>query len=680
MSSSIVLTDDECIRWKNNPNCNPRTNYNIQTNSDTYNFFLERCGNPNIAPLSPSDYRPGLCRTISSSENCIRWRNNPNCDPVENNYIYTNGVKYNYYKNQCGNPINNPDHRIYRHIGTACNPPNIGLTNIEIANRTDELMRQRLIDEEEERERLNISSESIAKSLSLKRSSTIKSSENIKINCIKKYSNFRNIFKRLSNKLTRMCDVYNNKCDLNTIKNIKEIIQKKFVNQEIYFDVIKDDIYINILFNTWFKLYLTDIKKSDNMFKVRYDYYLLKIFEKRGKDNILYPLRAVGQGVTRDFFQKIIDELIKYEIFIKPDDSERYFLNPYFDINKIIKIKSYTFSDIKSENTILYTTFYKFLGKLFSFFVLNDFGFNFRLSNCILSHFIYKNDNIKYDDFISFAAFDFPDDFNIKFSNLMRPLDGIEESDLIGSLDMYYNDDIDITDPDDYKVILKDKITDKNFIEYISLYSQEILYNPFKNNKRRLKKLEMDPVDNFYSFIDGFNYIKNHVFKKIYPTIFIIDELLYKNISIDDFNIFKDKFKIKMNKYINHKIVEQELKIKYRTVLISLFMIFDDNGLNFPFNEINISEEEFNINRDKYFLIFIEKLFRFWSGFGYINNELEYNFVLINYNKKTLPNSHMCNTQIDIPMFNNNIPNFDELYKMLVISSFFVEEGTGLLG
>ena len=718
MSSAVFnFTNEECILWKNNPNCNPRTNRIIQTNGRVYNSIKDICGDPNVTPDPPSAWRNGLCTSTnqntvvppspvppsplppspvrpirstqtsssSSSEpqqatteiirnnvNCERWRSNPNCDPILNTYIYTNRTTYNNLKRRCGRPHVLPDHLRYEHPTNACHPPNVGMTQQQINSRQTLIELERLLPREPAP--LVISS-SRSNTLSNKKSSTIKTDEDIKFTCKEKYSNFNNKYKRLSNKLIRMCNMYSNKCAIADINKVKDEINKKKINSHEFITLVINinNSKIAEFFYMYKMLEQTNINIYKNFFRYKLDNFKIRNFHVI--NGISTYLEGVGIGVTIDFFQGIIDELTSLNIFIKPEGSDRYFLNPYMDVNKIfmnvIKGRLDTISiplfvnHVIANNEFNYRDFYIFIGNLLSFFIFNDLGFNFRLSTALLAKMIYKIDNINNTDLISYAAFDFPDEFNTNFANLMRGV-GPADFDYIQSIDMNFNDVIDIEDPNDYKKILDHQITDSNFINYLELYSKEILNNPLKNDKRSGLIKHINNLYYYDGFIKGFNYMKHHVFKKIKPTIFILDELLYKNISKKDIIKLINKFTAVMIEKIDR--LDHVNKGKYNIVFQNIISILNDNGETFPFEEIGIDHRPDDyIN---YFLQFIEKLIRFWTGFGYINLDLNYQFKIINKTAYKLPQSHMCFAEIDIYTINDVLPTKEELYKLLVISSF----------
>ena len=744
-SSVINFTATECEIWKNRPNCNPRTNRIIQTNGRVYNSIVNICGNPNVTPDPPSAWRNGSCtsaprtrvvssipvlptaprnvrvsssssssssssipvlptaprnvRVSSSSStstsssspsipvlptpsqqirnqpNCVRWRENPNCNPISNTYIYTSGPVFRDFKRRCGNPTVLPDHVRYQHNSGVCHPPNTGMTQEQINEA------QRIREMASMYPPPPVASLSKSMSLSVKKSSSINDEEDIKISCKDKYSNFRNKYKRLSNKLIRMCNMYSKECAISDMAKVKEEISKK-----VSISINMIGIFINVdnnkiaeLFYNYYKFKNENREKFNLIFRVKLFMHSVKYFEiKNGNMNFL---EGLGIGVARDFYQGVIDELKTLEIFIRPSGSDRYFLNPYMDVNKIFKNvivanpnptaeTNPLFVNNVIENTINYSEFYEFLGKLFSFFIFNDFGFNFRLSNGLLGKLIYKTENITSVDLISYAAFDFSNEFNTTFANLMRGSN--TESDFIGSIGLNFNDVIDIKDPTNHQHILDHEINDSNFINYLELYSDEILNNPYKNLERVGKTKFIKNNNYLKGFMLGFKYMKHHVFNKAKPTIYILDQLLYKNISLSDINIIINKLNEVMPRVISRF---PNKTVLYNTIMEMFISILNDGGNTFPFSEIGIDNKPDNYN--VYFLQFIEKLIRFWTGFGYIDQSLNYQFELKNSTINKLPQSHMCFATIDFYIVNNLPPTRDVFYKNLVKAVMGVEVGVG---
>jgi hypothetical protein len=724
-STTINFTATECETWKNRPNCNPRTNRIIQTNGRVYNSIVSICGNPNVTPDPPSAWRNGSCTSSSRVSNvpvtapsaprapispvsvpsaprvpiapvpsvpqretaeqrrnhpsCIRWRENPNCNPISNTYIYTRGPTFRDFKTRCGNPEVLPDHIRYRHDSGVCHPPNTGMTQEQIneAQRIREMASMY-------RPPQPVTSSSKSMSLSPQLSSSIKEEEDIKISCKDKYSNFRDKYKRLSNKLIRMCNMYSKECAISDMAKVKEEISKKV---SISTNMI--GIFINVnnskiaeLFYNYYKFKSENREKFNLMFRVKLFMHSVKYFEiKNGNMNFL---QGIGIGVARDFYQGVIDELKTLKIFIKPSGSDRYFLNPYMDVNKIFKnvitsnpnptaeINPLFVNHIIHNNTIHYRDFYEFLGKLLSFFIFNDFGFNFRLSNGLLGKLLYKTDDITSEDLISYAAFDFSNEFNTTFANLMRGSNS--QTDYIGSIGLNFNDEIDIEDPKNHQHILDHEINDYNFINYLELYSNEILNNPYKNIERVGKTKLIKNIYYLQGFILGFKYMKHHVFNKAKPTIYILDQLLYKNISLSDINMIISKLNEVMPRIISRF---PNKTVLYNTILEMFISILNDDGDTFPFSEIGIDNkpDDYNV----YFLQFIEKLIRFWTGFGYIDESLNYQFELKDSSINKLPQSHMCFATIDFYIVNNLPPTRDVFYKNLVKAVMGVEVGVGNL-
>ena len=78
--------------------------------------------------------------------------------------------------------------------------------------------------------------------------------------------------------------------------------------------------------------------------------------------------------------------------------------------------------------------------------------------------------------------------------------------------------------------------------------------------------------------------------------------------------------------------------------------------------------------RKRIFLQFIEKLIGFWSGLKRIKTDQTYQVFVI---RGRLPMSSTCFYQLKLP---NEVRSKAELYRVLVIAVYGVEQGIGLYG
>jgi hypothetical protein len=79
------------------------------------------------------------------------------------------------------------------------------------------------------------------------------------------------------------------------------------------------------------------------------------------------------------------------------------------------------------------------------------------------------------------------------------------------------------------------------------------------------------------------------------------------------------------------------------------------------------------------YLDFVSRLLRFWSGWNHFKQtpSLKYNIKIIqNRSIQSLPSSHTCFYQIDIPPYDNLQSCLDKLYMVV----YNVESGIGLAG
>jgi len=358
---------------------------------------------------------------------------------------------------------------------------------------------------------------------------------------------------------------------------------------------------------------------------------------------------GVGQGVNRSVIQRLLDELVLFQVFLPSTDEpvERCLLNPSFVAKPEMGLS------LKTEKD--YESFYTFIGHLLTFVILNpSAGMRQKLSYSILSHMLYKPEEITDDDYVSYALMDYPTEFQT-YANLMRNPDWIEASDIT------FNSLYPLRETDE-------AVTKDNFRAYLRELCR------YRYTKQVPGRWE--------GFIKGAGTLRK-LLRNRKVTIPMLDRFV-TSITVTK-EVVKDLLKI-----IKTQITKEQGSENI-PVLEGMAWILEDEGKNFP---TGILEQP------PAFLEFVEKLLMFWTGLRRFVPDASYRIIVVKAEhtdagrrlkrrlrrdhltkaeeEQILPESHTCFTRIDIPSVYAG--DKEKLYRKLAQSVYLVEAGVGNYG
>jgi hypothetical protein len=374
-------------------------------------------------------------------------------------------------------------------------------------------------------------------------------------------------------------------------------------------------------------------------------------------------------GLRRDFINALTSELFEKKIFITREGTKKYYLNPFYSPDEEFQYILMTepvgmdLSDF-SSNPLYVKSFYKFLGLLLSFILVNDCGIEHNLSSYILS--IFNNttrNNLDDYDYVYFMLNDFPE-FTTSILNLMAAPDTIEYT-CIGFNDYYDllpdDKDLDKTNIEEYLILISRYMMTKTIYRKgidmppgITTEDTEALGFKTEHMHKYLGKGIPDVIKTYFTKLT-LNSINSYL---VTPTM--SDEIVNKIIR---------NFTNSMNKKLRTLQNGAPIKIKIE----KLTDLFISRILTNP-----------NPNDKDAFFKFIDKLLKFWSGSSFYKDNEEYK-IQINpgLSATHLPQSHTCFFLIDLPDYTtvgNDIQIGDRLYNKIDNAISNVERGMGLAG
>ena len=487
------------------------------------------------------------------------------------------------------------------------------------------------------------------KSLSSK---SIDKNENINTSCLDKFVNIHDKFKKFKNKMMRTCND-NNKCSLLPDNEIKKLFNT-FNNDEqiVYFNVIGYPSIIS-LFSKYMMHKGGNVLNNSKMAVVNFEFDVNGILQRSDGSDL--------GGLSNQMITNISNELFDLKIFIKPQNSTKYFLNPEFvlsdeykSIMQIIINSSSILSVLKDHfNEIIqtekiYHKFFKFIGELMSFFLMNSFKLPHHLSSYLLNCMKYKQNKIKDHEHVLYLLNDFPDISN-SVLNLMKT-----NPDEIETYDIEYNDLYKIQ----YDKENGDHVTSENVDKYLIDFAKHLnMHNtiPISENKN----LDIDISDYYKQFSEGFNNNLRKLFQQKNISYVTIDKMLTKE-EIDDKilqklsdNIFRN---ISFTRDNNASIDEY---IKKGNRYAEKYQKYIDNIL--LNKNTGFSEEEHKI--------FVQKMLEFWTGIDFYKSEIKYKMLIVMNNTHGYPVSHTCFNRIDFPLYDSE-EQFFEKFKFAVENSY----------
>ena len=378
-------------------------------------------------------------------------------------------------------------------------------------------------------------------------------------------------------------------------------------------------------------------------------------------------------GLRRDFITALTSELFEKEIFITREGTKKYYLNPHYKPDDIFKwiVLNKTRFDIETSEEQFYELFYKFLGTLLSFILVNDCGIQHYISSYLIAKFSNASQgNIDKYDYVYFMLKDFPE-FATSIFNLMADPATIEYT-CIGFNDYY-------------KLLDVDKELDANNIEeYLKLVSKFMMKKTILRKDIDIQGYSDDDYNALIKkskkmhkhFIEGIpDDIKNYFSK--FPINTIDSYIVTPTMSDEIVNKIKSNFTASMVKRNRTKTgIDKDNHEKLTRLFISHVLTQGPH-----MNDAQKTSEE---NKADFFK-FIDKLLKFWSGSSFYKEKEEYKIQINDgLSAAHLPQSHTCFFLIDLPNYIQ--PRVSDeaiastLYGKIKDAIFNVEEGIGFVG
>jgi hypothetical protein len=480
------------------------------------------------------------------------------------------------------------------------------------------------------------------KSLSSK---SIETNEEINTFCLDKFVNIHDKFKKFKNKMIRTCND-NNKCSALSDNEIKKLLNT-FNNDEqiVYFNVIGYPSIIS-LFSKYMMHKGGNVLNNSKMAVVNFEFDVNGILQRSDGSDL--------GGLSNQMITNISNELFDLKIFIKPQNSTKYFLNPEFKLSdehksilqiiinssSILSVLKDHFNEIIQTEKI-YDKFFKFIGELMSFFLMNSFKLPHHLSSYLLNCMKYKQNQIKDHEHVLYILNDFPDISN-SVLNLMKT--NPEE---IETYDIEYNDLYKIQ----YNQENGDRVTSENVEQYFIDFAKHLNMhntNPVSENRN----LDINISQYYKQFSEGFNNNLRKLFQQKNISYVTIDKMLTKE-AIDD-QILQ---KLSDNIFVNMSFTRddnasnidgynkkgQQYAIKYSTYINNILL-----NKNTGFTK----EQHHD---------FVKKMLEFWTGIDFYKPEINYKMLIVMNNTVGYPVSHTCFGRIDFPLYDSEEQFFEKL-------------------
>lgn len=446
----------------------------------------------------------------------------------------------------------------------------------------------------------------------------------------------------------------NNICDL-YIKNISKHFQENLrysyhytnQNRDVHMYSNGDQIrgYTTQDRTNVYKLTFNNFNKEEPLkslfIKWYYFLYLLNEFDDRMNilnmtTNEFYfnlsGFQRVAQdigGITKDIFSDISYELFDKKIFIKAEvknaNSEKYFLNPNLDLKRDLNIEDeYNHTNI----------FYRFLGSLLFFFLINNFTLPHKLSSHILYGFFQNNLKLfdKYD-FVYFLIRDFND-----LSKL-----------LINSMN-HVN-----TENDDTGFTLNTfiKLSDKESVN-VSKYNDNKVSNGSEDFKITQKNLEQYIFDLSKSVYNSINHDK---MKALYENLQHNIHDLSNNISdnIPDIDYVLKKLKIHIDS-IDNKLSPINMKEAIPLLVNNIILnnSYPDEPERSFFDDIKKNLSKLLLDENEKDNQIVSRILKFWTGHYDYKPDIIYKINILRNMDSEFPNAHVCFNVIDVPLYDNS--------------------------
>lgn len=443
-------------------------------------------------------------------------------------------------------------------------------------------------------------------------------------------------------------------------------------------------------------------------------------------------------GLRRDFITALTSELFEKKIFISREGTKKYFLNPYFEVDEEFKFivnskTGYMFDDVETQAPqVFLKDFYRFIGLLLSFILVNDCGIENHLSSYLMANF-YKTDQSEFDDYdyLYFMFMDFPE-YSKSLFNLMADPDTIE---YIGT---EYNDYYQLTNDESNKTVDKENIEEYLLLTSKYMMTKTILRKDIEIPKIHLEiqkiidktrqeatgateaeiqRLCIEAEKKYIASSDVAKYVKasRDYARSNSPEVspaeltnigksaeyeYVIQKSEYMTEclieGIPDF--IKEYFKgppLYTLKSLNHYLVTpsmsnaiiEKLKTNFTNSMNKRIRlkVGDDKTKHELLTRLFISHilTKKPQTAEEDFFKFIDKLLRFWSGSSFYKDNEEYKIQINTGLSNThLPQSHTCFFLIDLPLYqgSNDEVIGELLYNKLENAVSNVGGGMGFAG
>jgi hypothetical protein len=360
-------------------------------------------------------------------------------------------------------------------------------------------------------------------------------------------------------------------------------------------------------------------------------------------------------GLRRDFITSLINELFNNDngIFMTREGTKKYFLNPNFVPNEFYR---YIINDLNSsyDYNNFNRDFYKFLGELISFILVNDCGLENYLSSYLIAS-LSRTTPFDDIDYVYFMWEDFPE-YTTTLINLLKGDPNNIEYVYIG-----FNDYFNIDEED--KELNKDNIEEfiikcAKYMMTKTIIRKEIDNIPTGTSYDSIVR-NGEIINN--AFVNGIPQdIKNYISSQKVPLLSINTYLIKPLMSVELINKLIQNFRNSMSS-----------RRGGHSRLGDMVRLFIEYVLN----------NKYDKDEPVYFK-YIENLIKFWSGSSFYKENENYKIdISTTLSDMHLPQSHTCFFTIDIPLYTGNDSEIGrQLHDKIEIAISNVEEGIGLAG
>lgn len=658
-------------------------------------------------------------RYIFTQEHCRQWVNNPLINPDSGRQITVNGTLYNQLLDQCFNIDNTLIPSVLDHIGLARVTRLRNLATFRNRTRSTPLLptNQTTGNLRGQVHHSMMHTKKTPSKHSAKDDLIDENDPNLEIDrgCMELYNgidaplNNTDIpiesLQKFKNKMIRTCDIYsqNNKsCNSDKLADVREKLNYYITNnkqKKVNYYIIHDDSERHVQSGALASLFVWYIYQPDSLKETillsNLDKFTINTLEliKVGNTYSTRNTTAIdASGPKRAFITSAINELFSLEVFIKGDDSSKYFINPNFKVSQdfiaitsdLFKISNRT-NNIKFNKEGDYEKFYNFIGAFLSFVIVNEFGIPKHLSSYILANFIYKKNEIKESDFVYFLSIDLSD-FSKSLINLLNR----QNFNQIEYAGVEYNDTYEMKDESGN--IIQTDVNKNNIIDFIKTVSKHI----FTNNCIRVTDENGGQRPDYYghrkdirnrykSFIDGINPLVRKFFSTNNGSFIMIDKFITRNeISRKDIEDLITIVKRNTNTIINGYRGSADANIRRKGEVLTKVLNYLVKILEKPRpaldNLPSIINPGQNYNepeqtKDKYYY-FITLLLDYWTGWDFFSPRLSYAISLKSLtNINDLPESHTCFSRIDFNgLPEGNVPGTTTPITELMLEQFIYEK------